>query len=74
MIVIVISVVQNSQCLAVLDDVVVHLVQVLVPELEPFPNQLGRRQAHPRLLEELITGAAKCPNPELRTKPQRKHQ
>jgi len=51
---------QNSQCLAVLDDVTVYLVQGLVLELEPFLNQLRRRQAHSRLLQELlvVVGAA----------------
>jgi hypothetical protein len=39
---------QDPQRLAVLDDVIVNLLQRLVLVLEPFPEQLRRRQAHAR--------------------------
>ena len=48
------SVGQNTQGLAVLDDIVVDLIQGVVLELEPFPGQLRRQNAGPRLLQELI--------------------
>lgn len=45
---------QNTQGLAVLDDIVVYLIQGVVLELEPFPDQLLGQNAGPRLLQELI--------------------
>jgi hypothetical protein len=48
-----------AQCLAVLDYVSVYRIQGAVLELEPLLHQLRRRQAHSRLLQELIvTGPA----------------
>jgi hypothetical protein len=52
------SVWKDPQGLAVLDDVIVDLAQRLVLVLEPFLDQLRRRQAHSRLVKQLV-GAAK---------------
>lgn len=41
---------QHPQRLAVLDSIVEHVVQVLALVLEPFPDQLLRRDQHPWLL------------------------
>jgi hypothetical protein len=50
---------QDSQGLAVLDHVVVYVIQRPVPELETFLHQLRRRQAHSRLLKPLAGAACK---------------
>jgi hypothetical protein len=53
-----VSIDQNPQRLAVLNDVVENLIQGVVLELEPFPDQLPGGEAHSRLLEELVVVGA----------------
>ena len=49
---------QDTQDVAVVDHVVVHPVQRLVLVVEPFPDQLRRREAHSRLLKQLAGAAS----------------
>jgi hypothetical protein len=49
---------ESNGLLAVVNQVVVYLVREVVLEVEPFPDQLGRRQADSRLHKQVGGGGA----------------